>query len=128
SAETLVDQVRNGQAGVDAVFEMVGAPSLVDTALRCLRPQGSCVVVGISPDRLGLRMRQETVVVRELSVIGSFGATAAEIAELAGMGAAVRLDLTGSGCDCLPPEVFAAAMGETRDEMGGSERVAISYR
>jgi len=128
SAETLVDQVRNGQAGVDAVFEMVGAPSLVDTALRCLRPQGSCVVVGISPDRLGLRMRQETVVARELSVIGSFGATAAEIAELAQLVAAGRLDLSGSVSDSLPPERFAAALAETRDKKGGSVRVVISYR
>src|SRR5690606_8722476 len=119
---------RNGQAGVDAVFEMVGAPSLVDTALRCLRPQGSCVVVGISPDRLGLRMRQETVVVRELSVIGSFGATAAEIAELAQRDDAGRLDLPGSAGASLRAERCAAARAETRGKKGGSVRVVIYYR
>jgi len=114
--------------GADAAFEFVGGPGLVSTALRCLRPQGTCVVVGISPERLGLAMRQETLVSRELRLLGSFGCTAGELAELVGLVADGRLDLTGSVSGVFGPERFAEALAETRDKRAGSVRVVVSYR
>lgn len=90
--------------GADVAFEFVGHPDVVGTALRCVRPQGSCVVVGISPERLALRMRQETLVSRELRLVGSFGCTAAELAELVELVATGRLDLSGSVSGGYPPE------------------------
>jgi D-arabinose 1-dehydrogenase-like Zn-dependent alcohol dehydrogenase len=113
--------------GADAAFEFVGHPEVVTTALRSLRPQGTCVVVGIAPDRLALGLRQETLVGTELALIGSFGATVDELAELLDLVAAGRLDLSGSVTAAYPPEQFAAALAETRDKRAGSVRVVVSY-
>ncbi|HEY0451194.1 zinc-binding dehydrogenase [Actinophytocola sp.] len=124
-ARTVVAETRGG---ADVAFEFVGHPEIVGTALRCLRPQGTCVVVGISPDRLALGMRQETLVSRELRLVGSFGCTAAELAELVDLVATGRLDLTGSVSDVYAPGQFAAALAETRDKRAGSVRVVVSYR
>jgi D-arabinose 1-dehydrogenase-like Zn-dependent alcohol dehydrogenase len=118
---------RNGDGGVDAAFEFVGHPDVVGQALRCLRPQGSCVVVGIGSQRLALAMRQETLVGRELRLMGSFGCTAGELAELVDLVAGGRLTLHGSVTRLYPPEEFAAALAETRDKRAGSVRVAVSY-
>lgn len=126
---TVVDAVvAETRGGADVAFDLVGSPGLVSTALRCLRPQGTCVVVGISPDRLALAMRQETLVGRELSLVGSFGCTTQELAELVGLVAQGRLDLTGSVSGEYPPERFADALAETRDKRSGSVRVVVSYR
>lgn len=113
--------------GVDAAFEFVGHPEVVTTALRALRPQGTCVVVGISPDRLALGLRQESLVGKELRLVGSFGATAGELAELLDLVADGRLDLSGSVSAAYRPEEFAAALAETRDKRAGSVRVVVSY-
>jgi len=126
-AADVAASARDGRDGADAAFDMVGSPGLIDTALRCLRPQGRCVVVGITPDRLHLRMRQETVVARELSLIGSFGATRAEIEELAGLVAGGRLDLSHSVSGRFRPEDFGTALEETRAKRAGSVRVVITY-
>lgn len=114
--------------GADAAFEFVGHPDVVGTALRSLRPQGTCVVVGITPDRLAVGMRQETLVGRELRLVGSFGATAAELGELVGMVADGTLDLSGSVSAVHRPERFADALAETREKRSGSVRVVVSYR
>ncbi|TWE22373.1 propanol-preferring alcohol dehydrogenase [Prauserella muralis] len=114
--------------GADAAFEFVGSPGIVDAALRCLRPQGTCVVVGIAPDRLTLGLRQETLVGRELRLRGSFGATASEVAALADLVATGRLDLASSVSRGYRIDDFGAALAETRDKRAGSVRVVVDYR
>jgi D-arabinose 1-dehydrogenase-like Zn-dependent alcohol dehydrogenase len=114
--------------GADAAFEFVGHPGVVTSALRCLRPQGRCVVVGIGPEKLRLGMRQETLVGRELQLTGSFGATAGELAELVDLVAGGRLDLRDSVSEVYRPEQFSEALAETREKRAGSVRVVVSYR
>lgn len=124
-----VDEVlRIAGGGADVAFEFVGYPEIVGTALRCLRPQGTCVVVGIGPDRLSLGLRQETLVARELRLLGSFGCTASELAELVDLVATGRLDLAGSVGREYAPEQFAEALAETRNKDTGSVRVVVGYR
>ena len=45
--------------GVTASFEFVGAVPVVEQAVRSLAHNGTCVVVGVGPDRLRLSLRQE---------------------------------------------------------------------
>ncbi len=39
-----------GGRGVDHAFEAVGAPALVNQAVRCLAVRGTCTIVGVPPD------------------------------------------------------------------------------
>lgn len=95
--------------GADLALEFVGHPTVVDSALRCLRPQGTCVVVGIGPERLALTMRQETLVGRELKLMGSFGCTRDELAELIELVDNGTLALPNSLTRLYKPEDFAEA-------------------
>lgn len=126
--EAAAEIVRGTGGGADAAFEFVGHPEVLTAALRSLRPRGSCVVVGIAPDRLALNLRQETLVGRELRLSGSFGCTAAELTELVELVAAGRLDLGDSVSGTYRPEEFADALAETREKNAGSVRVVVSYR
>lgn len=114
--------------GADVAFEFVGDPTVVSAALRVLRPRGTCVVVGISPDRLRLELRQETIVGREIRLLGSFGCTSYELQEVVRLAAEGRVDLTRSVTHSYRPDEFSDALAETRDKSSGSLRVAIRYR
>src|SRR5690606_31481903 len=65
--------VEASDGGVDAAFDVVGSVQVVEQCLRSLRPGGRCVAVGVSPDRLALSVRLETLVARELGLTGSIG-------------------------------------------------------
>ncbi|WP_199433804.1 alcohol dehydrogenase catalytic domain-containing protein [Qaidamihabitans albus] len=113
--------------GADVAFEFVGGPDVVGTALRSLRPEGTCVVVGIGPERLALGLRQETLVGRELRLLGSFGCTASELTELVALVARGRLELGTSVSRAYRPEKFVDALSETREKRADSVRVVVTY-
>lgn len=125
--DVVAEITRSTGDGADMAFEFVGHPDVLSSALRCLRPRGSCVVVGIGPDRLALNLRQETLVGRELRLSGSFGCDRDELVELVELVAAGRLELAGSVSRQYRPEEFDAALAETRDKNAGSVRVAVRY-
>lgn len=65
-----------GRRGVDAAFEVVGKPSVMEQALEVVRPGGRLVIVGYSHKNWDLRVSR--VMFREISVIGSLGCRSAE--------------------------------------------------
>lgn len=81
--------------GVDHAFEFVGSAAAVDQAVKSLRPGGTCTVVGITPEPLGL-LPQALFVAAELRVQGSFGCDRTDLEELVALVAGGTLDLTGT--------------------------------
>ncbi|RMH23657.1 MAG: hypothetical protein D6701_00080 [Gemmatimonadetes bacterium] len=59
------------EGGADVAFEVVGRASTQEQALACLRTGGRLVLVGYSPETMGLNAGR--VMFRELSVVGSLG-------------------------------------------------------
>ncbi|HEV2454011.1 MAG TPA: zinc-binding dehydrogenase, partial [Verrucomicrobiae bacterium] len=55
--------------GADAVFEVVGLPQTVKTAIECVRKGGSVTLVGNLKPQVELPL--QSVVTREISLIGS---------------------------------------------------------
>lgn len=73
SSEDLVEMVRGltrGE-GADLVYECSGAPKSLDLCWEAVRREGTLVQVGIYPSRIETDFNK--VVMKELSVVGSFG-------------------------------------------------------
>lgn len=117
---------RLSDGGVDAAFEFVGSAQVVDQSLRSLRPGGCCVVVGVTPDRLQLSLRQETLVAREISLVGSFGYLQSDLIELLALVEAGRLDLSETITHQFPLEDYRAGLDALRDPDQGAIRVVIT--
>jgi alcohol dehydrogenase, propanol-preferring len=118
-------QVRRlSDGGVDVSFDFVGAPSVVDTALRSLRHGGTCVAVGSSPDHLALRTRQQTIVAKELTLKGSLGYLTCDIAELVGMVADKQLRVSVSHTFGL--DNYTDGIETLRDPDANPTRVVIT--
>ncbi len=62
--------------GVDAAFEVVGRPDVLQSAFESVRPGGRLVTVGYSEEDWTLRVNR--VMFREISIIGSLGCRSAE--------------------------------------------------
>jgi 6-hydroxycyclohex-1-ene-1-carbonyl-CoA dehydrogenase len=73
SVERLDRAVRraSGGGGADVAFEAVGQPTTQEQALSCLKTGGRLVLVGYSPETMGLNAGR--VMFRELEIVGSLG-------------------------------------------------------
>lgn len=69
-----------GGEGADAVFEFVSRPDTLEQSLKALRRGGTLVMVGYEPDSV-LAVGTEFVVTRELRILGSRSADAADLRE-----------------------------------------------
>lgn len=112
--------------GADAAFDFVGSPSVVDQALRSLRPGGRCVVVGVIPERLHLSLRQESLVARELGLVGSFGYLQSDLVELFDLVATGRLTLSDTITHRYPLVDYQEGLDALRDRSRGAIRVVIT--
>jgi L-iditol 2-dehydrogenase len=67
----VADVVRGlcGRRGADAVFEVVGIPATVGTAIACARKGGSVTLVGNAAARAELPL--QAVVTRQITLIGT---------------------------------------------------------
>lgn len=110
--------------GADASFEFVGSAAVVDQAVKSLRPGGVCTVAGVGPEPLSL-VPQELLVAAELTVQGSFGSTAAEVAELLQLVATGALDLTGTITHRFGLESFDEALRVLETKSGDPIRVVV---
>jgi propanol-preferring alcohol dehydrogenase len=111
--------------GVDAAFEFVGRASAVDQAVKSLHPGGTATVVGVGPGRLGLGLRQETLVSGELRVQGSFGSTHADLARLIELVGSGLLDLTGLISHRFPLSAAPEAFRVLAERDGDPLRVVV---
>lgn len=84
-----------GAAGCDVVFDLVGSAQTPDLATRMLRPAGRLVLVGYTGEHANLDVAR--VIMAELAVRGSVGATLEDAREAVAMASAGRLRATVSG-------------------------------
>jgi propanol-preferring alcohol dehydrogenase len=112
--------------GVTASFEFVGAAPVVEQAVRSLAHNGTCVVVGVGPDRLRLSLRQETLVARGQRIIGSHGYVTSDVEQLLSWLSAGRLQLGNSVSHQFPLEDYASGLGALRDPSANAIRVVIT--
>lgn len=113
-----------GKGGLDLAVELVGLPTTVEVALRCLGKGGRAVVVGVGPGRPSLPSLQ-AFVGREQSVMGSFGMDRADIEDLYTLIAAGRLDLSRSITQRYPLADANAALAHLASKQGGVVRVVV---
>ena len=131
-----VIDARQGQAGrairalfpdgVDAAFDFVGSPGVVDLGLRSLRVGGTCVAVGVVSDHLNLSVRQETLVGRQLTLRGSFGfRDNADVSEIFDLIASGRLDISGTVTHRHRLDDYGEAISRLRNRTGNPIRISI---
>jgi threonine dehydrogenase-like Zn-dependent dehydrogenase len=94
-------------------------------AAKSLRPGGRAVIVGLTPEELRL-LPAAALVSAELEVVGSFGATRAELDELLQMLADGRLDLSRSITHRLPLEEADRALEMLRTREGHPLRIVLN--
>ncbi|MDQ6522921.1 zinc-binding dehydrogenase [Nocardioides sp. LHD-245] len=111
--------------GADVSFEFVGALGVVEQAVRSLAYGGRCVVVGVGPDRLGLSLRQETLVARGQSIIGSHGYVSDDIRELLDLLDSGRVAVHDTVSHRFPLTSYAEGLAALRDRTSGAVRVVI---
>lgn len=97
--------------GLDGVVDCVGIGKTFTTALRMLRVNGHCAVVGIEPLMLTTPAH---FMRRALRVSGIYGYTAADIAEVAAKVADGSLDLRASISAVMPLDEVTKASGCSR--------------
>jgi D-arabinose 1-dehydrogenase-like Zn-dependent alcohol dehydrogenase len=127
TADDAVDRILAAtDGGADTTFEFVGRPTTVALASRVLRPGGRATLVGIGRDRLtgpplGL------FVANEQEVVGSFGATTADVNELIDLLEAGRLDLGRSVSHTLGLDDFPEALDMLATRRGHPLRIVIEH-
>jgi threonine dehydrogenase-like Zn-dependent dehydrogenase len=111
--------------GVDVAMEFIGNVGAMSQAAKSLRPGGRAVIVGLTPEELRL-LPAAALVSAELEVVGSFGATRAELDELLQMLADGRLDLSRSITHRLPLEEADRALEMLRTREGHPLRIVLN--
>ncbi|HEX6019997.1 MAG TPA: zinc-binding dehydrogenase [Burkholderiaceae bacterium] len=110
--------------GVDLALEFVGRPETVEMTLRCLDTGGRAVLVGVGPGRPSLPPLV-SFIVREQSVIGSFGMDKRDIADLFDLVARGRLDLSRSVTQTYALEEINEALGRLARKDTGIVRLVV---
>lgn len=101
SADDVVDQIRQlTGGGADVTMDAIGAESVVQSALRSLKPRGRHVQLGLLPDPLQLDL--SFLAFRELAFLGSHGMAAHDYPAM--------LDLLRRGT-VRPDELVTAVIG-----------------
>ena len=111
-----VDAVRSVvPGGVDAAFEVVGAPQLVADAFLATRPGGRCVMVGSPPagEAIPIDGRALFSERRLLGTTGGSNVPARDIPRIAELYRDGRLDLDTLVSACRPLRDFAESIAET---------------
>ena len=114
-----------GGRGADLAVELVGAAITIRQAVECLRVGGRAVVAGLGPDEI-TTPPPTWFVRREVALLGSYGFTVEEIAELVGLVAAGRLDVSGSVSATLPLAQVNQALERLHSKEGDPVRIVIN--
>ena len=114
------------EGGADASFDFVGLRVTADLAAKALRPGGRATLVGISSERLST-MPLGIFVAQELEIVGSFGATVADVNELVDLAESGRLDLSRSVSHTLGIDDFPTALEMLETREGHPIRIVIEH-
>jgi 2-desacetyl-2-hydroxyethyl bacteriochlorophyllide A dehydrogenase len=110
------------EGGADLALDFVGRPETAAQAIRCLRPGGQLVIVGMGQQPISLPP-PALFAWREHAALGSFGSTRRDVDEVIGLVQSGRLDLSGSVTGRFP----LAAVNEALEilERGESDHVRL---
>lgn len=110
--------------GVDLALELVGLNASIAQAVECLRIGGRAVVAGLGPEPITVSPPVQFVR-REAALLGSYGFTVSETAELVGLAASGRLDLADSVSLTLPLEEVNQGLDRLHQKTGDPVRIVI---
>lgn len=110
------------EGGADLALDFIGRPETASQAIRCLRPGGRLVIVGMGQEPISLPP-PALFAWREQAALGSFGSTRADLDEVIGFVKSGRLDLSGSVTGRFPLSAINEAL-ETL-ERGESDHVRL---
>jgi threonine dehydrogenase-like Zn-dependent dehydrogenase len=113
-----------GGEGVDVAFEFVGRNVVLKQAVTSLAPNGRCVQVGVSGERIELGP-SIMFAVRKTTLIGSYGYRREHLELLARLVATGRLDLSGSISATLPLEAAADGVEALETKRGDPVRILL---
>lgn len=119
----VVQRLTDGGAGL--ALDFVGRPETASQALRCLRPGGRLVVVGMGNQPLTLPA-PAMFAWREHAVIGSFGSTRRDLDQVLGLVQSGRLDLSRSITGRFPLSAVNQALQTLDRAEGDHVRLVIT--
>ncbi len=114
-----------GGRGVDMAVELVGYARTMEQAMRCLRPGGRAVIVGVGMEKASLPP-QVLFVTKAYQVLGSYGFSRNDVKKLLDLVANGRLDLAPSITHTFPLEQANEGLITLRDKIGNPIRVVIT--
>jgi len=111
--------------GADLAVDFVGTPDTASQALRCLRPGGRLVIVGMGQEPIPLPP-PALFAWREHAVAGSFGSTRHDLDQVLGLVESGRLDLSGSVTGRFPLSAVNQALETLERAEGDHVRLIIN--
>jgi 2-desacetyl-2-hydroxyethyl bacteriochlorophyllide A dehydrogenase len=119
---TTASPYQPGAGAVGTVFECSGAPSMIDAALRVCRAGGTISLAGLTSETP--RVDVNTVVQKELRLLGSFAYTAADAQEAFGLLRDGRVSVLPLISHRVPLSQVASAF-EAQHDVAGSIKVVV---
>jgi 2-desacetyl-2-hydroxyethyl bacteriochlorophyllide A dehydrogenase len=124
--EMAVRKIRQmtGGMGVDLALEFIGLKETIEQAIGCVRIGGRVVVVGLGSEAISLP--PPTSFVRaELSLLGSYGSTTAEIQSVINLVAGGKLNLSDSITERFPLGEVNKALDHLHKKIGNPIRIVM---
>ena len=122
-AIAVIRAATNGE-GVDVAFDFVGRNAVLKQAVASLAPNGRCIQVGVSGERIELGP-SILFAVRKTTLIGSYGYRREHLELLARLVASGRLDLSRSISARLPLEAAADGVEALESKRGDPVRIVL---
>ena len=113
-----------GGEGVDASFDFVGRNAVLKQAIAALAPNGRCIQVGVSGERIELGP-SILFAVRKSRLIGSYGYRRDHLELLARLVSSGRLDLSRSISATLPLEAAPEGVEMLETKRGDPVRIVL---
>ncbi len=110
--------------GVDLAVELVGLNASIAQAVECLRVGGRAVVAGLGPEPITVSP-PIFFVRQEVALLGSYGFTVRETAELVGLVASGRLDIADSVSHTIPLDEVNQGLDRLHQKIGDPVRIVI---
>jgi 2-desacetyl-2-hydroxyethyl bacteriochlorophyllide A dehydrogenase len=129
TADDLVSQVwkLTGNVGLNVAVDLVGANRVLAQADHCLGRHGRLVMVGLSPEPVGLGMGALFGVLNH-SLLGHLGYRKPHLDDLVRLVSTGRLDVSRSVSDVIPLDDVAAGVKRLETKEGSPVRIVIDPR
>ncbi len=122
-AVTRVLELSDG--GVDLALECVGRPDTVACGANSLHSGGRLVIVGVGMEPPPIPQSQVGFIANELSVLGSFGSHAEDLAEVLRLQAEGEIDIDAAITHRLSLDEVATGLEMLRTKKGDPDRIVI---